>query len=165
MEKINIKEKIEEIGLGIFFCAVVLLALSIVYLIISNLCSLYKPTSFVCTDVYFQVETTHKETPLTSNLTNAEMEVKRKVFLGRPISISWYDNDLKLIIVSENLPETYILSKRNNDHYIYENSNGFYVDLFIDRTVGYLKKIYLYCYTEDENGKLKYSYSLALTPQ
>lgn len=165
MAKINIKGKIKEELRFLCFCTVVLLALSIVYLIISNLCSLYKPTSFVCTDVFFQVETTQKGLPITSNLTDSEKAVRRKAFLGRPISISWYDNDLKLILVSEDKPETYIFTKRGKDLYNYKNTNGLYIDLFIDRTIGYLKRIYLYSFAEDENGELKYSYSLTLTPR
>lgn len=165
MVKIKIKEKIKEELRFLCFCAIVLLALFIVYQVVSNLCSLYKPTSFVCTDVTYQVETTQKELPITSNLTDAEKEVKCKTFLGRPISISWYDNNLKLIILSGDKPENYIFSKERNDSYCYKNANGLYMDLFIDRTVGYLKKIYLYCFSEDANGELKYNYSLTLTPQ
>lgn len=165
MAKINIKEKIKEELQILCFCAIVLLALSIVYLIISNLCNLYKPTSFVCTDVTYQVETTQKGMPITSNLIDTEKEAKRKAFLGRHISISWYDNDLKLIIMSGNIPETYIFTQEKKDIYRYKNTNGLYIDLFIDRTVGYLTRIYLTCFTEDENRELQYSYSLTLTPQ
>lgn len=154
-----------EIGQNICIAIVSLLVLFLAYCIISLLCSLHKPSEFVCTDVAYQVESTQKGLPFTSNLIDAEKEAKRKAFLGRPISISWYDNDLKLIIMSGNIPETYIFTQERKDIYRYKNTNGLYIDLFIDRTIGYLTRIYLICFTEDENGELQYSYSLTLTPQ